>query len=53
MKGFKNIFCALKFCMIYEEIRKLFRMKNKSRSERRGLIASKIQSFNNLVIVRN
>ena len=35
MKGFKNIFCALKFCTIYEEIREFFRMRNKSRGERR------------------
>jgi len=50
MKGFKNIFCALKFCTVYEEIREFFRMRNKSRGERRSLLASKINHFNNLMI---
>ena len=35
MKGFKNIFCALIFCTAFEEIQQLFRMNNKTRSERR------------------
>ncbi len=26
MKGFKNIFCALIFCTVFEEIRQFFRM---------------------------
>ena len=50
MKGFKNIFCALIFCTAYEEIRQLFRMKNKTRSERRRVIDSKTQDFNSLFI---
>jgi len=49
MKGFKNPFCALKFCTVFEAIRQFFRMKNKTRSERRGLIASRIQNLYNLL----
>ena len=48
MKGFKNIFCALKFCTGFEEIRQFFRLKNKNHAERRRIIAPKIISFNNL-----
>ena len=48
MKGFKNIFCALKFCTAFEEIRQFFLLKNKTRAERRRIIAPKIISFNNL-----
>ncbi len=33
MKGFKNIFCALKFYITFEEIRQFFRMKNKTCAE--------------------
>ena len=50
MKGFKDIFCALIFCTVFEEIRQFFRMKNKSRGERRGLISSRIKNFNNLFL---
>ena len=49
MKGFKDIFCALIFCMAFEEIRQFFRMKDKTRSERRKMIATRIQKFNNLL----
>ena len=38
MKGFKNIFSALIFCTVFEEIRQFSRMKNKTHSERRKLI---------------
>lgn len=48
MKGFKNIFCALTFCTAFEEIQQFFRMKNKSRAERRRMIAPKIKGFNEL-----
>jgi hypothetical protein len=48
MKGFKNIFCALIFCTAFEEIRQLFRMKNKTRSERRQLLAPKFQKMKTL-----
>ena len=50
MKGFKSFFCALIFCTAFEEIRQSFRMKNKTRAERRGLIASKISNFNELFV---
>ena len=48
MKGFKDIFCALIFCTAYEEIRQFFRMKNKTRAEKRGIFASCFQEFNKL-----
>ena len=51
MKGFKNIFCALKFCTAFEEIRQFFRMKNKTRTERRRMIVPKITGFNELFTV--
>ena len=51
MKGFKNIFCALIFCTGFEEIQQLFRMKNKTRAERRKILPSKIQAFNKLFTV--
>ncbi|OGT06051.1 MAG: hypothetical protein A2X78_04550 [Gammaproteobacteria bacterium GWE2_37_16] len=50
MKGFKSFFCALIFCTAFEEIRQSFRMKNKTRAERRRLIASKISNFNELFV---
>ena len=48
MKGFKNIFHAQVFCTAFEEIRQHFRMQNKTRSERREIVVSKIQNFLNL-----
>lgn len=48
MKGFKSFFSALIFCTAFEEIRQFFRMKNKTRAEKRRIIASKIEGFNNL-----
>ena len=48
MKGFKNIFCVLKLCTAFEEIRQFFRLKNKTRAERRRVIAPKIIIFNEL-----
>jgi putative transposase len=50
MKGFKNIFSALIFCTAFEEIRQLFRMKNKTRAERRGIFSLRIQQFNELFL---
>jgi transposase-like protein len=49
MKGFKNIFCALKFCTVFEEIRQLFRMKNKTRAQRRTIFASKINDYQKIL----
>ena len=46
MRGFKNIFSALRFCTVFEEVRQFFRM-NSRRSQDRGVIASRIQSFFN------
>ena len=51
MKGFKNIFCALIFCTAFEEIQQSFRMKNKTRAERRSMITTKISGFNDLFAV--
>ena len=42
IKGFKNIFCALKFCTAFEEIRQFFRLKNKTCAESRRIIAPKL-----------
>ena len=50
MKDFKNIFNALVFCTAYEEIRQFFRMKNKTRGERRELLTPRIYEFNNLAV---
>ncbi len=52
MKGFKNFFCALIFCTAFEEIRQLFRMKNRARSERRGMLTPKFLEMNLLLNVR-
>lgn len=49
MKGFKNIFCLSIFCPAFEEIRQLFRMKNKTRSKSRGIFLSKFQEMNLLL----
>ena len=49
MKGFKNIFCALKFCTVFEEVRQFFRMKNKTRAQRRSLFASKIKDYQQIL----
>ncbi len=46
MKGFKNIFCALRFCTVFEEIQQFFRVKNNSR----GTSVSKIKGFNKLLL---
>jgi len=48
MKGFKNIFCALIFCTVFEEIRQFFRMTNKSRADRRREIPFKMQQYNEM-----
>jgi transposase-like protein len=50
MKGFKNIFCALKFCTVFEEVRQFFRMKNKTRALRRTLLASKINDYRKILL---
>ena len=49
MKGFKNIFCALVFCTAFEEIRQFFRMKNKTRAERRRMIVPRTSGFLRIV----
>jgi len=49
MKGFKNPFSALTLCIVFEEMRQHFKMKNKTRAERRGLLASTFHQFNQIV----
>ena len=49
MKRFKDPFSALIFCTAFEEIRQFFRMKNKTRSESRKLIAPRINEFKQLM----
>ena len=44
MKGFKNIFSALRFCVSFEEIRQFFRMPS-PRIQGNGAITSKIREF--------
>jgi len=51
MKGFKDIFSVLVFCTAYEEIRQYFRMKNKTRAERRRMLAPRIDQFQKLFLV--
>jgi len=45
MKGFKDSWCAMIFCHVFEEIRQFFRMKNKTTAERRKLFAPRFQQF--------
>ena len=48
MKGFKDIFCALRFCTVFEEIRQFFRMKNRTRAEKRRIFSPRFRAFNQL-----
>jgi len=50
MKGFKDVFCALIFCTVFEEIQQLFRTNHKTRRENRSTLASRIQKFNRLFL---
>jgi len=50
MKEFKDIFCTLRFCTVYEEIRQFFRAKNKTRSEKRRIFASRFSAFEALAM---
>ena len=51
MKGFKNIFCALRFCTVFEEVRNFFRLKNKTRAERRNLLTPILQNLKTIATV--
>lgn len=57
MKGFKDIWCAMIFCYAFEEIQQFFRMipfgaqANNTRAERRNMIVSKINNFNELLTI--
>ena len=45
MKGFKDSWCAMIFCTVFEEIKQFFRMRNKSQSGRRQCFAPRFQKF--------
>jgi transposase-like protein len=45
MKGFKDCWCAMIFCAVFEEIRQFFRMKNKTQAQKRQCFAPKFQVF--------
>jgi len=45
MKGFKDNWCAMIFCHVFEEFRQFFRMKNKSTAERRKHFSPRFQEF--------
>ena len=49
MKGFKSLFHTLRFCTVFEEIQQFFRVKNKTRAEKRNLLVPRIQKFNELI----
>ncbi len=51
MKVFCGIFTVLVFCTVFEEIRQFFRMENKTRAERRKIISSKFQEFNEIFMM--
>ncbi len=51
MKGFKNIFSALKFCTAFEEIRQFFRMKNKTRAQHRAIFTSKLNDYQKISLL--
>jgi len=48
MKGFKDTFCALIFCTVFEELRQHFRAKNKHRLERRRINPFKFREYEQL-----
>ena len=45
MKGFKDSWCSMIFCHVYEEVRQFFRSKNRSLVKHRGIFASRFQQF--------
>jgi len=51
MKGFKDEFSALSMTHSFEEIRQLFRMKGKTRAEKRKGIMSKFNNYCNLALI--
>ena len=46
MKGFKDIYSALKFCTVFEEIQQFFRVKNRTW----GTLTPKFHEFNKLFL---
>lgn len=48
MKGFNNIFCALRFCTTFEEIRNHCRVRDKKGTNKRSQFASKILEMQDL-----
>ncbi|MGD0466417.1 MAG: hypothetical protein ABSA84_06935 [Gammaproteobacteria bacterium] len=45
MKGFKDLWCAMIFCAVFEETREFFRLKNCTLAEHGGDFLSKTQEF--------
>lgn len=50
MRGFKNFFNALISLTVFEEIRQHFKMQGKTRGERRGLLVSLFQEFDQMIL---
>ena len=55
MKGFKDFFCALIFCTVFEEVRNFFKVNTRSAeklnsADKRGIILSKFHRFQKLII---
>ena len=46
MRGFKDIFSAMRFCTVFEEVLQFFKFDSR-RTQRRGIIVSRIQNFFN------
>ena len=54
MKKFKDFFCALKFCCIFEEVRNFMRLSNTlqekiNSTDKYGMILSKFQSLEKIL----
>ena len=55
MKMFKNFFCALIFCTVFEEVRNFFKVNTRpadklNSADKRGIILSKFHRFQQLII---
>src|SRR3989338_8327866 len=51
MKGFKDSWCAMIFCHVFEEIRQFFYMPNKTTAEKRRIFASRFQEFTEIAMM--
>lgn len=48
MKGFKDSWCAMIFCHVFEEVQQFFYMPNKTTAERRRLFEPKFHEFSKI-----